>query len=155
MKKTRYAVLGGVAGIVLGVLIVVPAYAQDARAGIEATNKAWAAAYSKGDSAEVAAQYTAQGELLPANSDSVIGTSAIAKFWQAVMDSGVKGAKLTTVEVEAHGSTAHEVGQYELMDQAGQVLDKGKYVVIWKQEGGRWKLHRDIWTTSMPAPPAK
>jgi hypothetical protein len=36
----------------------------------------------------------------------------------------------------------------------GKVLDKGKYIVIWKKEDGTWKLHRDIWTTSVPpAPP--
>jgi hypothetical protein len=51
------------------------------------------------------------------------------------------------------GDTAHEVGQYELLDAAGKTLDRGKYVVLWKKEGGRFKLHRDIWTTSMP--PAK
>jgi ketosteroid isomerase-like protein len=55
--------------------------------------------------------------------------------------------------VEANGDSAYEVGQYELTDQSGKVLDKGKYVVIWKLDGGRWKLHRDIWTTSEPAKP--
>jgi len=34
----------------------------------------------------------------------------------------------------------------------GYVLDKGKYIVIWKQEEGQWKLHRDIFNSSMPAP---
>jgi len=70
-----------------------------------------------------------------------------------VFDSGVKGVRLKTLEVESHGDLAHEVGQYELLDAAGKTLDRGKYVVIWKKDGGRFKLHRDIWTTSMP--PAK
>ena len=30
-------------------------------------------------------------------------------------------------------------------------MDQGKYVVIFKQVEGRWKLHRDIWNTSLPA----
>ena len=29
-------------------------------------------------------------------------------------------------------------------------MDSGKFIVIWKQEGGQWKLHRDIWNSSMP-----
>jgi ketosteroid isomerase-like protein len=33
----------------------------------------------------------------------------------------------------------------------GSVADAGKYIVIWKKDGGTWKLHRDIWTTSPPA----
>jgi ketosteroid isomerase-like protein len=32
------------------------------------------------------------------------------------------------------------------------VIDTGKYVVVWKRVGGRWKLLRDIWNTSRPAP---
>jgi ketosteroid isomerase-like protein len=33
-----------------------------------------------------------------------------------------------------------------------RALDKGKYIVIWKQEDGQWKLHRDIFNSSMPPP---
>ena len=47
------------------------------------------------------------------------------------------------------GDTANEVGKLELRDAEGKVLDRAKYVVIWKKEGGSWKLHRDIWTTSV------
>lgn len=27
------------------------------------------------------------------------------------------------------------------------MTDVGKYVVVWKDEGGVWKLHVDIWNT--------
>ncbi len=30
-------------------------------------------------------------------------------------------------------------------------LDAGKFIVVWKQEAGQWKLHRDIFNSSMPA----
>jgi ketosteroid isomerase-like protein len=53
--------------------------------------------------------------------------------------------------VEGHGETAHEIGRYTLKTGTGEVADSGKYLVVWKQEGGAWKLHRDIWTTSRPA----
>lgn len=150
MTRRGY-VLG--AGVALLLLVATPVVAQDVRAAIEAANRAFEAAVSKGDGAAMAALYTAQAQLLPFGSDVVSGTAAIAKFWQGVVDSGIGGGTLKTLEVEAHGGTAHEVGQYELRDKAGTVLDRGKYVVIWKQEGGRWKLHRDIWTSSLP--PAK
>jgi ketosteroid isomerase-like protein len=137
-------------GLAAGTLLCSAALAEEPRASIEAGNKQFVAAFTKGDGAGVAALYTATAQLLPANSDVVSGTAAIQKFWQGVMDSGVAGAKLKTLEVEGHGSTAHEVGQYELSDKAGKVLDRGKYVVIWKRDGTQWKLHRDIWTTSQP-----
>ncbi|MCG6957208.1 MAG: hypothetical protein LJF04_14560 [Gemmatimonadetes bacterium] len=53
-------------------------------------------------------------------------------------------------------------GSAELLDQQGTVggtgaahfsgppPHRGKCVVIWKNEDGAWKLHRDIWTSSVP-----
>jgi ketosteroid isomerase-like protein len=96
--------------------------------------------------------YTANGQLLPPNSDFVTGGAAIQAVWQSVMDMGVKDAKLETVELEAHGDTAIEVGKYTLSGEGDQVLDSGKFVVIWKQEGAQWKLQRDMWNSSMAAP---
>jgi ketosteroid isomerase-like protein len=92
--------------------------------------------------------YTSEAQLLPANSDFVRGTAAIR---QGVIDMGLKDASLETVEVEAHGDTAIEVGLYRLLAADGVVADNGKYVVVWKNDSGTWKLHRDIWTTSQPA----
>jgi hypothetical protein len=64
----------------------------------------------------------------------------------------VKSARLTATEVQQHGATvAHEVGTYAMLGADGKELDRGKYIVIWKKEGNAWKIHRDIWNTSMPA----
>jgi ketosteroid isomerase-like protein len=68
------------------------------------------------------------------------------------MGMGIAEATLKTIELEAHGDTANEIGAYTLRAGDGGVLDQGKYVVIWKREGGQWKLHRDIWNSSLPAP---
>lgn len=145
--QTGWTVVGLVALVLLAAF---PASgAGDVRSAIEAANKKWEAAVRRGDGPGVAALYTAQGQLLPAQSDFVSGTQAIGQFWQAVFNSGIKEASLTTVEVEAHGNTAHEVGKYELRGADGTVLDHGKYIVVWKKEGDAWKLHRDIWTTSV------
>ena len=31
-------------------------------------------------------------------------------------------------------------------------VSRGKYMIIWRREEGQWKLHRDIFNSSMPAP---
>jgi len=122
------------------------------REAIVAANGNFMEAYNSGDAAGLAALYTTEGQLLPGNSDFVTGTQAIQEFWQAVMDMGIKSTKLETIEVEGMGKMAYEVGKYQLFAEGGHKLDQGKYVVIWKQVEGEWKLHRDIWNTSMPAP---
>jgi ketosteroid isomerase-like protein len=106
---------------------------------------------SNGDAAGIVAMYAAEAQVFPPNSDIVSGATAIQKLWQGVIDSGVKGAKLTTLDVTAGGDLASESGRYEMAGADGKTLDRGKYVVVWKRVGGQWKLFRDIWNTSMPA----
>ncbi len=117
---------------------------------IASANQAFMAAFGDGDTTGMAALYTAEGQLAPPNSEVVAGTEGIAGFWQAVIDMGLKGAKLETIELEEYGGTAVEQGRYQLMDADGAVADHGKYIVIWKRDGDDWKLHRDIWNTSTP-----
>jgi len=124
----------------------------EVRDAIAAANEKFMAAFGQGDAAGLAALYTEKGQVLPPNGDFVTGKEAIQGFWQALMDMGIKEAELEIVEVEGHGDTAIEVSKYALKGEGGQVLDKGKYIVIWKQEDGQWKLHRDIFNSSMPAP---
>jgi len=125
--------------------------AQEVRDAIVAANEKFMAAFSRGDAATIAAAYTERGQILPPNSDVIEGRQGIQTFWQGVMKLGLKGVTLETVEVEGHGSAASEVGKYTLRDAGGQVVDTGKYVVLWKLEAGQWKLHRDIWNSSRPA----
>jgi ketosteroid isomerase-like protein len=58
------------------------------------------------------------------------------------------------VNVGGSGDTAYEIGKYTLKIQpAGQeaMTDSGKYLVVWKRQAeGTWKLHVDIWNSSMP-----
>lgn len=128
------------------------ATSTEVRDAIATANENFMAAAKQGDAAALAALYTENGQVLPPNSDFVTGKEAIQAFWQAIRDMGIMAATLETVEVEGHGDTATEVGKYTLHGEEGQQLDKGKYIVIWKQEEGQWKLHRDIFNTSMPAP---
>jgi ketosteroid isomerase-like protein len=149
LRVGKVAAAVGVAGALLYAL---PMYArQDARAAIEASNKQFVAAFGKGDAAALAAMYSATAIAYPPNSEPVSGRAAIQKIWQGAMGMGVKAVTLTTSEVETHGDTAYEVGGYTMLGEGGKHLDHGKYVVIWKREQGAWKLHRDIWNTSMPA----
>ena len=107
--------------------------------------------FNRGDAAGMAELYTEDGQVLPPNSDFVTGKEAIQAFWQAIMDMGIKEAKLNIVEVEQQGNLAVEISKFSLHGGEGQVLDQGKYIVIWKQEDGQWKLHRDIFNSSLPA----
>ena len=118
---------------------------------IAAADENFMSTFNRGDAAGMGDLYTENGQLLPTGSDFVTGKAAIQAFWQGVMDMGIKTARLDIIEAEGCGDTAIEIGKYTLSGEAGNVMDRGKYVVIWKQEAGQWKLHRDIWNSSLSA----
>jgi uncharacterized protein (TIGR02246 family) len=122
------------------------------REAIAAADEEFEAAYNSGDAARVAALYTEEGQLLPPNADFMVGREAIQAFWQGAMDAGIASAKIEILEVEGHDDTAIEVSKYALCAQDGTELDAGKFIVIWKRVEGGWKLHRDIFNSSKPAP---
>jgi len=121
------------------------------RNAIAAANQKFLSAFSRGDAAGLAATYTSNGQAFPTNSDIIEGRTALQGFWQVVLDMGIKSATLETIELDIQGNAAIEIGKYTLQGAGGQILDAGKYLVVWKQEDGQWKWHRDIWNTSMPA----
>ena len=144
------------ATLIFGVALVVgtsmTVRAQDpARAAIEAANKKFAAAFAKQDAAGVAAAYSPDANAFPPNAAIIKGRAGIQKMWQDVISSGIASVSLTTTEVESAGNIAYESGAYEMKTKDGKVADRGKYVVVWKKVNGQWMLHRDIWSTDMPA----
>ena len=123
----------------------------DVTAEIRTAGDQFMAAFAAQDAAALANLYTAQAQLLPPNSDFIIGREAIQTFWQGVMDAGVAVATLTIEEAMGTDSMAVEVGRLELSTADGSTIDEGKYIVWWQRTPTGWQLHRDIWNTSRPA----
>jgi uncharacterized protein (TIGR02246 family) len=124
------------------------------RNAIVSANQRFMDAFRRGDAAGVAALYTEDAKLLPPDNQMMIGPLAIQSFWQGAMSMGIKEAKLETLEVESRDDLAYEIGRYELMiqPQGGEsITGIGKYVVVWKNQDGAWKLHVDIWNANSSA----
>ena len=64
---------------------------------------------------------------------------------------GVRGhtLELQTQELDVTGETAIEIGSYMRRRADGSLFDRGKYMVIWKRVEGAWKIHRDMFSTSL------
>lgn len=123
---------------------------ENVRDSIASANQNFMDAFSRADAAGIAALYTEDAKLLPPGSPMMSGKEAIQSFWQGVMDMGLKEARLDIVEVESQGNLAYEISRFTLSGQqpgGESILLMGKYVVVWKNEGGLWKLHVDIWNT--------
>ena len=122
----------------------------NAKKEIEAANVNLTDFITKGDSVGAASAYTKDGKFMPANMPAVEGTSNLTSFWGGFIN-GVGGViTLTTLEVWGDENLITEEGLFEIKSKEGAQLDKGKYLVLWKKEDGKWKLHRDIGTTDLP-----
>jgi ketosteroid isomerase-like protein len=108
-------------------------------------------AVRKGDSATMASEYADDAMVFPPNSEA-IKKEGIASLWGGVLRMGVKDFKLTTDDVTGNADMLAETGRYEVLGEGNKSLDKGKYVVTWRNYNGTWKIFRDIWNTSI-APP--
>jgi len=143
MKTFRLASLSLVA---LAGLAAAPAHADPVRDAVEAGNRAFAAAFVKGDAAAIAQLYTADAKVIAPGAPVTTGRAAIQAFWQKSIDSGIKDVKLETGEVESAGDLAYETGTVRLVAKDGAVSG-ARYLVVWKRSEGKWHLHRDIWNS--------
>jgi len=128
---------------------------EEIRETIRNTNLKFAEAFERGDVGAVAALYTSDARLLPPDAPMLSGTEAIQAFWQGAMNLGVKAATLETIDVESSGGgLACEIGKFTLsMETPGgeRIAQTGKYIVLWKNDAGVWKLHADIWNANAAA----
>ena len=122
---------------------------SDIRKDIRNANDNFEHAFAQGDAKAMAALYTPDAILLPPGAPIQRGSDGIENFWKMVMDMGIKEVNLTTAEIEEMGETAVEVGEYKLSGANHNPVDSGKYLVVRRKEMGSWKLHKDIWNTSV------
>jgi uncharacterized protein (TIGR02246 family) len=123
-----------------------PAMAGDASA-IKDRIAAFEKAFNAGKVEELAALYTKDALVLAPGSPMIEGREGIAKMWQGILDSGFTDLDLQAREIVVVGGTAYETGTFEgtVVTDDGETKAAGKYIVVWKKQDGRWKLHRDIW----------
>ena len=134
-------------GVTLLLLCVGCAVSVEDEEQLRTTSKAWEDAFNAGDAKALAAIYAPEAMLLPPNAEFVQGRESIEEFWAGFIE-GVKG-ELEIQEVLVQGDLANLLGTY-ILDGDGKVVDRGKYVEIWKRGSGQWGLYRDIWNTSLP-----
>jgi len=115
------------------------------RAAVDRANERLVAAVLAGNADAAAAAYTEDAVLLPPGAPPVRGRTAIREFWAGV---DVEAFVLRTVALEVAGDRAAERGTWALTlrdPEGGEQSQAGSYVVVWRNEGGAWQLHWDIW----------
>jgi len=127
-----------------------------AKKTIESLNVEFGNLVTKADSAGLAALYTSDGKIMPPNSPAAAGKSGIQSTFNGLFAAtGPIELKLTAIDVWGTEELLSEEGTYTMTDKTGKQIDKGKYIVLWKMEDGKWKIFRDIFNSDNPPPPSK
>lgn len=129
---------------------------DSAKAAIAASNTLFGSSWATNDSAAFVARYSSDACINPPNAPQMCGSTAIGAFFRGGYTMGIRKIQLTTKEVSAADPYVIETGEFQVEADKGMVLDNGKFIVIWKQENGQWKMFKDIWNSNNPMPaPAK
>ncbi len=125
------------------------------KTAIATSNKIFGDCFAKGDSTTFVSCYTSDACINPSNMPRMCGPQAISAFFNGGYKMGIRHIAITTEELIGGKEAVAEIGKYELHDSAGKALDKGKFIVVWKEENGKWKMHRDVWNSDLPLPAAE
>ena len=113
-----------------------------ARTEIEALGKQFSEDFGNRDSVALANHYASDGML-----GSVKGKDNLISTWGKYIKYGIEhgtpNVKYISNSFASDDEYVVELGIYQYLDEGGNVKGHGKYVVVWKQEDGEWKIYRD------------
>lgn len=122
---------------------------------IEEKNKLFTAAHITGDTAYLNNTFTKDAKVFAPNTDVVIGKKAISKLNEEWVSYGIKEFVEETTSLYGNEDFIIDEGSYFLCYGDENIIDKGKYINIWKKENGKWKISSNIWNTNLPVTSTK
>jgi ketosteroid isomerase-like protein len=118
----------------------------DVNATIRANAEAFDSAMRAGNVDAFMALYADDAVLMPPNAPAFNGAANVRKFWGGLLATGTTDVDLVTDDVITSGELAVERGHYELTKP---FKDSGKYIVVWRNRGGKWQIIDDIFNSSL------
>ena len=126
-----------------------------AKKEIAAQNAAFESAIAKGDSVAFGAIFTEDAKRFNPNAPAIVGKPTIMSNFSSVIKLNIIGSvKLTMDGVYGDENYVTEEGTFTIFAKDGSVMDKGKYLDLFKKEDGQYKMYRESWNSDLPAAPA-
>lgn len=123
---------------------------DSARKEIDKANLEFVDLFNKSDSVGLANMFTVDGKSMEPNEPAFVGRKKIQTHYSIVMNAGANKLGLVTTGLWGDEKMLAEEGEFTFIDKDGKQLDKGKYIVLWKMEDGKWKLFRDCYNSDLP-----
>lgn len=127
---------------------------EPVKAHIIEMNKTYSKRFVTNDTAFYIERYCKDAEVYSPAVPAVKGRQAIRAFFYTGGTNDETVIELPTGNIYGNADLVVEDGTYNFPDGKGGSVDKGKFIALWKQEDGKWKLYREIWNTDLPPAPA-
>lgn len=123
------------------------------KAHITEMNKSYGQRFKTNDLAFYKERYCKDAAVYSPNVPAVVGIDSIISFFYGGGNNVEAIIELPPNNIYGNADLVVEDGTFNFPDGKGGNFDKGKFIALWKQEDGKWKLFREIWNTDLP--PAK
>ena len=157
MLKAKYALAAGLSVLLSGCGVNAASENSTHENGasheqaIRKTNERWLALIRDHDAAAVSMLYTSDGAMMAPGAPIAKSQPALEKAWSGLMKTPGFGLtfKADQIVVASGGDMALDRGTYELSldGPQGPTKDIGKYVVVWRNIDGQWKVAADIFNS--------
>lgn len=121
-----------------------------ARTAIQEKNAAFTRAHVEGDIAAIDAMFTRDATSLPPGAHAAVGVDAIHALTAEYLKAGVMAFSEETTEFYGTRDLLIDRGTYVMTYGADAATERGKYLNVWVQEDGTWKIRTNIWNAGPP-----
>jgi len=115
---------------------------------IQEKNNQFTKAHVMGDNAAIDTLFTLDAKSFPPNAKPVFGRSAIAALTEEYIEFGVSEFFEETIELYGCEDMLIDQGNYIMKYGKDNTIEKGKYLNVWKNVDGQWKIYTNIWNTN-------
>lgn len=126
-----------------------------ARKNIEETDSMFVDLLNKGDATRLAECYTVDALLMMPNKPAIEGRTNIQSAMMDFIKSDATKMSIRINNVWGDEEALISEGTLLFSTKEGQVVDRMKYITVYKKEDGMWKMFRDCFNSDLPLQAAR
>jgi ketosteroid isomerase-like protein len=123
---------------------------EEAKKAIAASNAIYFESFVKNDASIFVERYAEDACIMAPNAPAMCGREAASAFFKTAYEEfGLKNGKFITTAVYGDGKEyVTEEGLWQSFNGGGDLIDDGKFLVLWKKTSTGWKMFRDSFSSN-------
>lgn len=118
---------------------------------ISEQNKRFTDAHLAGDVAAIDSMFAPDAKSYPPGNAAVSGVPALHAFTVEFLKAGLTDFRETSTDFYGDAEYVADAGTYVATYGPDHVTERGKYLNVWQQVNGNWKIKSNMWNNDAPA----